>query len=128
MLLSCGHIEPRGICENGGDCRNWKCAPSGRSPPASFYPAECTLEAQAFVRSRTTMSSAEAIPAPAARTVASTQSEMTELILPNDANVLGNLLGGRLMHFIDMTGAMAAYRHARRSEEHTSELQSLRHL
>jgi acyl-CoA hydrolase len=50
---------------------------------------------------------------PAARTVASTQSEMTELILPNDTNVLGNLLGGRLMHFIDLTGAMAAYRHAR---------------
>ena len=57
------------------------------------------------------MSSPEA--RPAARTVASTQSEMTELILPNDTNVLGNLLGGRLMHFIDLTGAMAAYRHAR---------------
>ena len=57
------------------------------------------------------MSSAEMNPA--ARTVASTQSEMTELILPNDTNVLGNLLGGRLMHFIDLTGAMAAYRHAR---------------
>ena len=52
-------------------------------------------------------------PNPAARTVASTQSEMTELILPNDTNVLGNLLGGRLMHFIDLTAAMAAYRHAR---------------
>jgi acyl-CoA hydrolase len=38
---------------------------------------------------------------------------MTELVLPNDTNTLGNLLGGRLMHFIDMTGAMAAYRHAR---------------
>lgn len=50
---------------------------------------------------------------PAARTVASTQSEMTEIILPNDANTLGNLLGGRLMHFIDLTGAMAAYRHTR---------------
>ena len=49
----------------------------------------------------------------AARTVASTQSEMTEIILPNDTNILGNLLGGRLMHFIDLTGAMAAYRHAR---------------
>jgi acyl-CoA hydrolase len=47
------------------------------------------------------------------RTVASTQSEMTEIILPNDTNILGNLLGGRLMHFIDMTGAMAAFRHAR---------------
>jgi acyl-CoA hydrolase len=48
-----------------------------------------------------------------ARTVASTQSEMTEIILPNDTNTLGNLLGGRLMHFIDLTGAMAAYRHTR---------------
>jgi len=46
---------------------------------------------------------------PTARTVASTQSEMTEIILPNDTNTLGNLLGGRLMHFIDLTGAMAAY-------------------
>jgi acyl-CoA hydrolase len=50
---------------------------------------------------------------PAARTVSSTQSEMTEIILPNDTNTLGNLLGGRLMHFIDLTGAMAAYRHSR---------------
>jgi acyl-CoA hydrolase len=50
---------------------------------------------------------------PPARTVASTQSEMTEIILPNDTNTLGNLLGGRLMHFIDLTGAMAAYRHSR---------------
>jgi len=47
------------------------------------------------------------------RTVACTQSEMTEIILPNDTNILGNLLGGRLMHFIDLTGAMAAYRHSR---------------
>ena len=52
-------------------------------------------------------------PQPTVRTVASTQSEMTEIILPNDTNMLGNLLGGRLMHFIDLTGAMAAYRHAR---------------
>ncbi len=50
---------------------------------------------------------------PIVRTVASTQSEMTEIILPNDTNTLGHLLGGRLMHFIDLTGAMAAYRHSR---------------
>ncbi|MGB0063932.1 MAG: acyl-CoA thioesterase [Terracidiphilus sp.] len=50
---------------------------------------------------------------PMVRTVASTQSEMTEIVLPNDTNTLGNLLGGRLMHFIDLTGAMAAYRHSR---------------
>lgn len=47
------------------------------------------------------------------RTVAESQSEMTELVLPNDTNTLGNLLGGRLMHFIDLVAAMAAYRHAR---------------
>ena len=47
------------------------------------------------------------------RSVTESRSEMTELILPNDTNTLGNLLGGRLMHFIDLVAAMAAYRHAR---------------
>ena len=47
------------------------------------------------------------------RTASESQSEMTELILPNDTNTLGSLLGGRLMHFIDLVGAMAAYRHSR---------------
>ncbi len=47
------------------------------------------------------------------RTVAESQSEMAEVVLPNDANPLGSLLGGRLMHFIDVAGAMAAHRHAR---------------
>lgn len=40
-----------------------------------------------------------------------TKVEMTELVLPNDTNLLGNLLGGRLMHWIDIAGAMAAQRH-----------------
>lgn len=48
-----------------------------------------------------------------ARTVAESQSEMAEVVLPNDANPLGNLLGGRLMHWIDLAGAMAAHRHSR---------------
>jgi len=47
------------------------------------------------------------------RKVAESQSEMTELVLPNDANTLGNLLGGRLLHFIDLVAALAAFRHAR---------------
>ncbi len=38
--------------------------------------------------------------------------EMTELVLPNDTNLLGNLLGGRMMHWIDIAGAMAASRHS----------------
>ncbi|KNZ70391.1 thioesterase superfamily protein [Thermincola ferriacetica] len=38
--------------------------------------------------------------------------QTTELVLPNDTNLLGNLLGGRLMHWMDLAGAMAASRHA----------------
>ena len=41
-------------------------------------------------------------------------SEYAELALPNDANGLGNLLGGKVMHLVDLAGAMAAMRHARR--------------
>lgn len=37
---------------------------------------------------------------------------MTELVLPNDANQLGNLLGGRLMHWMDIAAAIAAQRHS----------------
>jgi acyl-CoA hydrolase len=40
-------------------------------------------------------------------------SEMVEIVLPNDANPLGHLLGGRLMHWIDIAGALAAHRHCR---------------
>jgi acyl-CoA hydrolase len=47
------------------------------------------------------------------RPVRDSQSEMTEIVLPNDANPLVALLGGRLMHWIDMAGAMAAHRHSR---------------
>ena len=47
------------------------------------------------------------------RPVRDSQSEMSEIVLPNDANPLGALLGGRLMHWIDLAGAMAAHRHAR---------------
>ncbi len=47
------------------------------------------------------------------RPVRDSQSEMAELVLPNDANPLGALLGGRLMHWIDLAGAMAAHRHSR---------------
>jgi acyl-CoA hydrolase len=52
-------------------------------------------------------------PALPPRKIADSRSEMTELILPNDTNTLGNLLGGRLMHYIDLVAAIAAYRHAR---------------
>jgi acyl-CoA hydrolase len=38
--------------------------------------------------------------------------EMTELVLPNDTNLLGNLLGGRLMHWMDIACGMSASRYA----------------
>ena len=41
------------------------------------------------------------------------RSEMTEVVLPNDANPLGFILGGAVMHLIDIAGAIAAYRHTR---------------
>jgi acyl-CoA hydrolase len=47
------------------------------------------------------------------RPVRDSQSEMTEIVLPNDANPLAAMLGGRLMHWIDLAGAMAAHRHSR---------------
>jgi acyl-CoA hydrolase len=47
------------------------------------------------------------------RPVRESASEMTEIVLPNDANPLNALLGGRLMHWIDLAGALAAHRHSR---------------
>ncbi|MGC8595214.1 MAG: acyl-CoA thioesterase [Candidatus Kryptoniota bacterium] len=44
--------------------------------------------------------------------VKDSQVEMVELVLPNDTNQLGNLLGGRLMHWIDIAAAVAASRHS----------------
>lgn len=48
------------------------------------------------------------------RTVAESASEYSELALPNDANGLGNLLGGKIMHLVDLAGAIAAMRHSRK--------------
>ncbi len=53
-------------------------------------------------------------PAPlTGRPVRASASEYSEIALPNDANPLGFLLGGRVMHLVDMAGALAAMRHTR---------------
>lgn len=39
---------------------------------------------------------------------------MTQLVLPNDVNQLGNLLGGRLMEWMDIAAAVSAQRHSNR--------------
>lgn len=40
-------------------------------------------------------------------------TEMVQVVLPNDANPLGFILGGAVMHLIDIAGAIAAHRHTR---------------
>jgi acyl-CoA hydrolase len=44
--------------------------------------------------------------------VSASRSEMLEVVLPNDANPLGYILGGRVMHLVDIAGAIAAHRHS----------------
>ncbi len=46
------------------------------------------------------------------KTAAASRVEMTELVLPNDTNLLGNLLGGRLMHWMDIAGGMSSSRYS----------------
>lgn len=40
-------------------------------------------------------------------------TEMVQVVLPNDANPLGFILGGTVMHLIDIAGAIACHRHTR---------------
>jgi acyl-CoA hydrolase len=40
-------------------------------------------------------------------------TEMVQVVLPNDTNPMGFMLGGAVMHLIDIAGAIAAFRHAR---------------
>ena len=49
-----------------------------------------------------------------AKPVRESASEYLELALPNDANGLGNVLGGKVMHLVDLAAAMAGMRHARK--------------
>ncbi|MCC6244293.1 MAG: acyl-CoA thioesterase [Gemmatimonadaceae bacterium] len=47
------------------------------------------------------------------RTVAASQHESSELIMPQDANILGHAFGGAIMAMVDKSAAVAAFRHAR---------------
>ena len=52
--------------------------------------------------------------APSTKTVSQSRCVMTEIVLPNDANGLGNMMGGRLMYLMDKCAAVSAQRHANR--------------
>ncbi len=49
---------------------------------------------------------------PPGKRVRASRVEMVEVVLPQDANVLGNILGGRVMHLVDIAAAIAAHRHS----------------
>jgi len=51
--------------------------------------------------------------APPPRPASASATEMVQVVLPNDANPMGFMLGGAVMHLIDIAGAIAAFRHAR---------------
>jgi acyl-CoA hydrolase len=47
------------------------------------------------------------------RTIRESRSDYSEICLPNSTNLLGNMLGGHVMHLVDLCGALAGMRHAR---------------
>ena len=49
----------------------------------------------------------------AAKRASESATEMVQVVLPNDANPLGYILGGTVMHLIDIAGAIACHRHTR---------------
>jgi len=51
-------------------------------------------------------------PAIKGKPVSESRSEMAEVVLPAQTNALGKLLGGRVMHLVDIVAAMAAHRHS----------------
>jgi acyl-CoA hydrolase len=48
-----------------------------------------------------------------AKRASESATEMVQVVLPNDANPLGFILGGTVMHLIDIAGAIACHRHTR---------------
>jgi acyl-CoA hydrolase len=49
---------------------------------------------------------------PQGKPASEARAEMTEVVLPQDSNPLGYILGGRVMHLVDIAAAIAAHRHS----------------
>ena len=49
------------------------------------------------------------------KTPSQSKAILTEIILPNDTNNLNNLMGGRLLHWMDIAAAITAHRHCNRT-------------
>ena len=50
-----------------------------------------------------------------AKTPSQSRAILTEIVLPNDTNNLNNLMGGRLLHWMDIAAAITAHRHCNRT-------------
>ena len=50
-----------------------------------------------------------------AKTPQESRATLTEIVLPNDTNNLNNLMGGRLLHWMDIAAAITAHRHCNRT-------------
>ena len=59
------------------------------------------------------MNASRIIPFVNAKRPSESATEMVQVVLPNDANPLGYILGGTVMHLIDIAGAIACHRHTR---------------
>ena len=49
------------------------------------------------------------------KTPSQSKATLTEIVLPNDTNNLNNLMGGRLLHWMDIASAITAHRHCNRT-------------
>lgn len=85
-----------------------KPAPKGRSRGSKIPPAKSPGR-QHLVRKQPDELAGKLV---RGKPVRESQVEMVEVVLPNDANPLGNILGGRVMHLIDIAAAIAAHRHS----------------
>src|SRR3990172_9123294 len=70
--------------------------------------SKAVLPDKAFLAGKPTLAGK---PSLAGKPVSASRSEMVEVVLPNHANPLGNILGGRVMHLIDIAAAIACHRH-----------------
>jgi acyl-CoA hydrolase len=50
---------------------------------------------------------------PTPKPASESATEMVQVVLPNDANPMGFMLGGAVMHLVDIAAAIASFRHAR---------------
>lgn len=83
-----------------------------RSPrPRAVQP---TMAAGAASRARRPAAKVGGPRSAAGRTVGESAAEMAQLVLPHEANVHGTVLGGTVMHWIDLAAAVVATRHSRR--------------